>query len=176
MLQFLELRSLIITDLDSVEKPGGTACAVHLGAYSSNACLKTWFSKDDPFTLAGLLAKGNADKVDKRNRIAYQCPEQNGDPCGRTFEDAFILANPTLFGLTAKTPQELELEARSKADALKKSEFALKHAIAEKEWTAPTYILDGVRWLAGGDGSVPDSALAIAVEAVAAHVEGATDA
>lgn len=176
LLQFLELRSLIITDLDSVEKPGGSACAVHLGTYSSNACLKAWFSKDDPFTLAGLLAKGNADKVDKRNRIAYQCPEKNGAPCGRTFEDAFILANPALFGLTAKTPQELELEARSKADALKKSEFALKHAIAEKEWTAPTYILDGVRWLAGNDIPAPTPALALTVEAAGAHVEGAPDA
>lgn len=176
LLQFLELRSLIITDLDSVEKPGGTACAVHLGTYSSNACLKAWFSKDDPFTLAGLLAKGAADKVDNKNRIAYQCPEKKDGPCGRTFEDAFILANPALFGLTDETPQELELEARSKAGALKKSEFALKHAISEKGWTAPMYILDGVRWLAGGDVSIPDPALAIAIEAVAAHIEGALDA
>ncbi len=176
LLEFLELRSLIITDLDSVEKPGGTACAVHLGTYSSNACLKAWFSKDDPFTLAGLLAKGDADKVDKRNRIAYQCPEKENGPCGRTFEDAFILANPALFGLTTETRQEMELEARSKAETLKKSEFALKHAIAEKGWTAPTYILDGVRWLAGGDIPAPAPALALAVEAATAHVEGATNA
>ena len=176
LLQFLELRSLIITDLDSVEKPGGTACAVHLGTYSSNACLKAWFSKDAPFTLAGLLAKGDADKVDNQNRIAYQCPEKKDAPCGRTFEDAFILANPTLFGLSAKTRQELELEARSKAETLKKSEFALKHAITEKGWTAPTYILDGVRWLAGAAIPAPAPALALAVEAAAALVAGATNA
>lgn len=176
LLQFLELRSLIITDLDSVEKPGGTACAVHLGTYSSNACLKAWFSKDAPFTLAGLLAKGDADKVDNQNRIAYQCPEKKDAPCGRTFEDAFILANPTLFGLSAKTRQELELEARSKAETLKKSEFALKHAIAEKGWTAPTYILDGVRWLAGAAIPAPAPASALAVEAAAALVAGATNA
>lgn len=176
LLQFLELRSLIITDLDSVEKPGGTACAVHLGTYSSNACLKAWFSKDAPFTLAGLLAKCDADKVDNQNRIAYQCPEKKDAPCGRTFEDAFILANPTLFGLSAKTRQELELEARSKAETLKKSEFALKHAIAEKGWTAPTYILDGVRWLAGAAIPAPAPASALAVEAAAALVAGATNA
>ena len=176
LLQFLELRSLIITDLDSVEKPGGTACAVHQGTYSSNACLKAWFSKDDPFTLTSLLAKVDADKVDKRNRIAYQCPEKKDGPCGRTFEDAFILANSALFGLTSNTPKEMELEARSKADALKKSEFALKHAIAEKEWTAPTYIVDGVRWLASDDGSAPDSATAMALAAVATPVEGASNA
>ena len=72
LLDFLELRSLIITDLDAVEKPGGKACAVHQGAASSNACLKAWFSNDDPFTLAGLVAKTDPDKVKGRNRIAYQ--------------------------------------------------------------------------------------------------------
>jgi putative ATP-dependent endonuclease of OLD family len=174
LLQFLELRSLIITDLDAVEKPGGKACAVHLGSYSSNACLKAWFATDAPFTLAGLLAKVEADKVIGRNRIAYQCPEVKDGPCARTFEDAFILSNPAMFGLTGKTLQELELQARSKADDLKKSEFALKHAIAETEWTAPKYILSGVRWLAGGDIPIPDPILALVVEAAEAHVEGAT--
>jgi putative ATP-dependent endonuclease of the OLD family len=176
LLQFLELRSLIITDLDSVEEQGGKACAVHLGTYSSNACLKAWFSKDDPFTLTGLMSKGDVDKVDKRNRIAYQCPEEKDGPCGRTFEDAFILANPALFGMTARKSQKRELEARSKAETLKKSEFALKHAIEEKGWTAPKYILDGVRWLAGGDESASATALAKPGEVVASQVEGATNA
>lgn len=172
LLQFLELRSLIITDLDAVEKPGGKACAVHRGTYSSNACLKTWFSEDEPFTLAGLIAKQDGDKVLKGNRIAYQCAEKKDGPCGRTFEDAFILANSKLFGLIEKDPQALEQEARSKADEWKKSEFALKHAIAETEWVAPAYIVAGVRWLAGGDVAVPDQALVLAVEAAAAPVEG----
>ena len=175
LLQFLELRSLIVTDLDAVEKAGGKACAVHQGTYSSNACLKSWFSNDDPFTLAVLLAKSDAEKVNSRNRIAYQCAETKGGPCGRTFEDAFILANPVMFGLTGKTPQELEMQARGKADELKKSEFALKHAIAETGWTAPTYVLGGVRWLAGGEAPVPDPVLALAVEAAAASADGAVD-
>ncbi|MDH6182640.1 ATP-dependent endonuclease [Polaromonas sp. CG_23.6] len=176
LLQFLELRSLIITDLDAVEKLAGKACAVHLGTYSSNACLKAWFATDVPFTLAGLLAKGDAEKVDGRNRIAYQCPEAKDGPCGRTFEDAFILSNPAMFDLTGKTPQELELQARSKADELKKSAFALKHAIAETGWNAPKYILSGVRWLAGGDTPISDPVLALVVEAAEAQVEGTTDA
>lgn len=167
LLQFLELRSLIITDLDSVEKPGGSACVVHLGTYSSNACLKAWFSEDDSFTLAGLLAKKDADKVLNGNRIAYQCAEEMDGPCGRTFEDAFILANPKLFGLVANSSHKLELEARSKAEEWKKSEFALKHAIAETEWVAPTYIVEGVRWLARDDVAAPDLALALVVEAAA---------
>lgn len=176
LLQFLELRSLIVTDLDAVEKAGGKACAVHQGTYSSNACLKSWFAKDDPFTLAGLLAKSDAEKVNTRHRIAYQCAETKGGPCGRTFEDAFILANPVLFGLTGMTPQELEMQARGKADELKKSEFALKHAITETEWTAPMYILGGVRWLAGGEAPVPDPVLALVAEAAVAPADGVAGA
>jgi predicted ATP-dependent endonuclease of OLD family len=172
LLDFLELRSLIITDIDAVEKPGGKACAVHQGTASSNACLKAWFSNDDPFTLAGLVAKTDRDKVNGRNRIAYQCAELADGPCGRTFEDAFILANAALFGLTGTTREALELEARSNASELKKSEFALKHAIAETGWTSPMYILDGVRWLAGGEVPVPDPALALVVDASVAQAEG----
>ena len=172
LLDFLELRSLIITDIDAVETPGGKACAVHQGTASSNACLKAWFSNDAPLTLVGLVEKTDPDKVKGRNRIAYQCAEVVDGPCGRTFEDAFILANVALFGLTGTTREALELEARSNAAELKKSEFALKHAIAETEWTSPTYILDGVRWLAGGEVAVPDPALALAVEASMPQAEG----
>lgn len=172
LLHFLELRSLIITDIDAVEKAGGSACEVHKGTYSSNACLKAWFSDDDPFTLAGLLAKGEAEKINKRNRIAYQCPEAEGGPCGRTFEDAFILSNRALFGLTGHTKEELEVAARSKAGAFKKSDFALRYAIEEREWNAPKYLVEGVRWLAAGiELDQADPALALAADAIAADAE-----
>ena len=46
LLDFLELCTSIITDLDAVEKPGGEACAVHQGKHSSNECLKAWFKGD----------------------------------------------------------------------------------------------------------------------------------
>ncbi|RBB37559.1 ATP-dependent endonuclease [Burkholderia reimsis] len=172
LLAFLELRSLIITDLDAVEKAGGSACEVHKGTYSSNACLKAWFSDDDPFTLGGLLAKGEADKIREGNCIAYQCAEVEGGPCGRTFEDAFILANQALFGLTGNTREELEIAARSKAAEFKKSDFALKYAIEEKGWSAPRYLVDGVRWLAAGiEPDLSDPALALAADAIVASAE-----
>ncbi|WP_175762438.1 ATP-dependent nuclease [Burkholderia anthina] len=174
LLHFLELRSLIITDLDAVEKAGGSACEVHKGTYSSNACLKAWFSDDDPFTLGGLLAKGEADKAKEGNRIAYQCAEVEGGPCGRTFEDAFILANQALFGLTGNTREEFEVAARSKAAEFKKSEFALKYAIEEKGWRAPRYLVDGVRWLAAGiEPDLADPGLAMAADAIVAKAEAA---
>ncbi|TIN73818.1 MAG: ATP-dependent endonuclease [Mesorhizobium sp.] len=168
LLDFLELHYLIITDLDAVVAPGGIACPVHQGTASSNACLKNWFSDDDPYTLAGLNAKTDEDKTGGRGRVAYQIPEVVGGPCGRTFEDAFILANPVLFALAAGTLQEQELAARALAAALKKSEFALKYAIQETGWATPRYLADGIRWLAVDYVPPVDPALAIVAAAAAA--------
>lgn len=165
LLDFLELRSLIVTDLDAVLIAGGKACAVHQGTTSSNACLKAWFSEDNPLTLAGLTSMTDSDKCKGKNRIAYQCIEVAGGPCGRTFEDAFILANAAKFEVAAATPNELELIARELAASFKKSEFALKFAIQDTDWQVPKYLLDGVRWLAQEDTTVADPALALAVEA-----------
>lgn len=150
LLDFLELRCLIITDLDSVVSAGGEACAVHQGTATSNACVKAWFAESD-CSPAALLTKAEAEKISGQRRIAFQCPEIAGGPCGRTFEDAFILANASLFGIVGTTSNEQELEARSMAGKLKKSEFALKYAIDETEWASPVYLIDGVRWLAADE-------------------------
>ncbi len=168
LLDFLQLRTLIITDLDSVvAKGGGTACSVHEGTASdgdhkhlrqracpvhegtatSNACLKAWFRGGDSSPTA-LLAKGEESKVKGHKRITFQRPEVEGGPCGRTFEDAFMLANLTMFDIKGTTPEEQALCAWDKLDNIKKSQFALVHAIDETGWTAPGYILDGLRWLA----------------------------
>ncbi|MBJ9698727.1 ATP-dependent endonuclease, partial [Burkholderia cenocepacia] len=112
--------------------------------------------------------------IKEGNCIAYQCAEVDGGPCGRTFEDAFILANQALFELTGGTRDELEVAARSKAAEFKKSEFALKYAIEEKGWGAPRYLVDGVRWLAAGiEPDLSDPALALAADAIVASVETA---
>ena len=176
LLEFLELRSLIVTDLDAVLEAGGPACAVHEGTTSSNACLKSWFSADEPFTLDGLKAKSDDEKRKGRNRVAYQCAEADGGPCGRTFEDAFILANAAKFGVTGVTPKELELAARKEAGRHKKSSFALTYAIADTDWVAPKYLLDGIRWLAADDVPAADPVLALALEAAAAAAADVGDA
>lgn len=162
LLDFLELRTLIITDLDSVAAAGGAACPVHKGRATSNACLNRWFGVGD-CSPAALLAKDDAAKVKELRRIAFQRPEAEGDPCGRTFEDAFMLANPAMFGIEGATPEERAQSAWDNLNKIKKSQFALKYAIDETGWTAPGYILDGLRWLAAGgipdaDGAIVDAA------------------
>jgi hypothetical protein len=167
LLEFLELRCLIITDLDSVAAAGGAACAVHQGTATSNACLKASFAGGD-YSLTGLLAKTDAEKVKNRQRIAFQRPEVDSGPCGRTLEDAFMLANPALFAVAGGTPNEKELSTGELAAKIKKSEFALKYSIYETGWATPGYILDGVKWLAEGDISIRDPQLDLVAETTTA--------
>lgn len=188
LLEFLGLRSLIITDLDAVKRNGKKkleACLVHEGETTSNSCIKHWFkpaqvadivpavppvtlapsevgvavfeSVDDEtevadgtilFPLSSALEADNAAKTRGDLRLAYQVPEAAGGPCGRTFEDAFILANRTLFGIAGPTNDALAKAAQEKAEKQKKSKFALTYAIEKTAWVTPRYIEEGVRWLA----------------------------
>lgn len=167
LLEFLELPSLILTDLDSVGPPHNNACAVHLGTATSNACIKHWFQND--YTLAALTLKSADEMVNGGRRLAYQVPEQNGGPCGRTFEDTFMLANAALFGLTGTDANELETNARELASKEKKSSFALKYAIQEKGWSIPRYVREGLEWLAQKQAYLdPDPQLQMLAEATVA--------
>jgi predicted ATP-dependent endonuclease of OLD family len=166
LLDFLELRTLIVTDLDAVVAAGGAACTVHQGVTTSNQCLKSWFAGDAPHPLAGFASKTDADKIKGLKRLTYQCPEAANGPCGRTLEDAFILANGEKFGLVGADASARELEARTLAGKYKKSDFAIEFSIADTDWTAPRYLIDGIRWLATSDAIVPDQALAVVMAAV----------
>jgi putative ATP-dependent endonuclease of OLD family len=148
LLAFLELRALIITDLDTVDAAnGGKACKVSEGTGTSNACIKTWFS-GTPCTKSDLLQKPERAKVREGLCLAYEVPEEPGGPCGRSFEDAFMLANADLFGLPEGSSSAREAAAWDKAASVKKSDFALKYAIEVLQWKVPKYIGDGLRWLA----------------------------
>ena len=141
LLNFLELKTLIITDLDSAKFTGGKYKAepVQDSTHTTNACLKTWFAKDD-ISPSELLAKADTEKISGSRRIAYQIPETSEGLCGRSFEEAFILANPDLFNLTSTTSWDLAAEQ-------KKTEFALKYAIDALDWNSPRYIAEGLVWL-----------------------------
>lgn len=150
LVKFLELPTLIITDLDATKevtnKNGNkawVACKVSEGQRTSNACIKDWFELPE-VTPADLIAKTDADKTKGDLRIAYEVPEAGGTPCGRSFEDAFILANWAMFGLAAPS----EDDAWEKAKEEGKSDFALTYAIKKTGWTVPRYIAEGLQWLA----------------------------
>ncbi len=197
LLKFLGLRTLIITDLDAVKLKTKTKleeCLVHEGTSTSNSCIKHWFRAasmheaptDDEeevadsktlFPLSIALEAANDAKIQDNLRIAYQLPEASDRPCGRTFEDAFILANLSLFDIADATNEELAEAAQKKASKQKKSKFALTYAIKKTKWTTPRYIEEGVRWLAVSTTSVADPGVALAAEAQAANaINALTDA
>lgn len=150
LLEFLEVRTLVITDIDSVkpnDKSRLIACPVGQGTKTSNACIKAWFDKPD-IAPADLLKTDDAAKIASKRRIAYQLPEQDGGPCGRSFEDAFMLANASTFVFAGPSNPEKEAQAWEEAKEVKKSEFALQHALSDQAWHIPRYIREGLVWLA----------------------------
>lgn len=148
LLNFLDLSTLIITDIDSVDGDS-KACEVAEATSTSNSCIKAWFSAD--VTPAQLLAKSDAEKILGRVRLAYQVPEKNDDGCGRSFEDAFILANHAAFELVAADATE----AYDKAKKVKKTNFAIEYGIDNTNWNVPRYIAQGLRWLADSNTLAP---------------------
>jgi len=133
-LDFLELKTLIITDLDStkLEKTDAgnryKACPVSKGEKSSNSGIKNWFSyTDNNIDLSEIRLKKITDKIIGTRRIAFQIDEKPSKCCGRSFEDAFIIANPTIFGINETKGDDLEIKAYEKAKEYnsKKTDFAI---------------------------------------------------
>lgn len=176
LLDFLELKTLVITDLDSTKKEMITKngkqveawvkCPVADGENISNAAIKNWFypkdvddtgkvkkkaeSDDSQISPSVLIAKTAEEKQVKFRRIAYQIPEDpESNICGRSYEDAFILANLSKFKLPIE--QDIAIAAWEKAKGLKKADFALEYAIQIKDWLAPRYIKEGLIWLSEMD-------------------------
>lgn len=151
LLDFLELRALIITDLDSVkmgDKGRYVKCPYSQGERSLNTTLRDWFKigEGEALTLEALKAKTPEEKVQGYRRVAYQIHEAGSEFCARTYEDAFILANPVLFELQ-EDGHWGDLSFNIAAD-MGKVETALKYGLSEDPWKVPAYISEGLLWLA----------------------------
>lgn len=160
-LDFLEIKTLVITDLDSTKqevtdtnKTVYKACNVSQGTHSSNAGIKNWFKEnDDNVDLAGIRNKKDVDKIVGTRRIAFQIPEEGKSACGRSFEDAFMIANCALFSIAEVNDADIEAKAFDTAQDMKqkKTDFALQYALDDKTWNVPLYIKEGLIWLAEGN-------------------------
>ena len=167
LLDFLEVKSLIITDLDSVKQVKRKTrlvrvkCPVAEGEWTSNVSIKNWFKEEGSAFLQLLMNKTETEKVIENRRIAYQVPEEdNQTACGRSFEDALILANMKMFKMrkSGNYANRAWLEAKK----LAKSDTAFRFAILEENWNVPRYIVEGLTWL---------SAPKLTVETVTSEVE-----
>jgi putative ATP-dependent endonuclease of OLD family len=155
-LDFLDLRCLVITDLDSIIRTEGTqvtypASIVSKGTHTSNAAIKNWFSPTTAgyYELPTCIANTEEHKVVGSRRISFQVPEDRVVGTGRSLEEAIFLANRTKFAITGTTAEEVEQAADDIAPSNnQKADFALRHALDDKEWNAPKYIIEGLQWLA----------------------------
>jgi predicted ATP-dependent endonuclease of OLD family len=165
-LDFLGLRTLIVTDLDSVKAEAGKndkisyhACSVSEGTHSSNVGISYWFGVDGYMDIASIKEKSNEEKMNNKRRLSFQIPEDGKSVCARSFEDAFILANKELFRVEGKNDSEIESDAFNKAQKIigktSKADFAIKYAIERPDnWQVPKYIKEGLIWLANKAESV----------------------
>ena len=157
-LDFINLPTLIITDLDSVKRSGQTyqKCLVSEGVRSSNTALNKWaeLRQKVPASFSRsilLLTIRRMQKISKNLRITFQIPEELDDPCGRSFEDAFMLANKEhFFAGQTENLDNLAFEAAAKKKDCK-ADFALEIALSNNNWATPAYITEGLDWLANMD-------------------------
>ncbi len=165
ILEFINVKTLIITDIDAVDKSKKrSACAVDTGVNiaTSNQTLIKWLPKKE--LISELLACLEEHKTDKKSRVSFQIPEAAGGKCGRSFEEAFIIKNAGVFSANAKEISTSDLfkiddkTANKAADVIlseaytiagnipKKTDFAFD-IIRLDSWEVPAYIKEGLVWL-----------------------------
>lgn len=166
LLQFLDVPTLIITDIDSGKSTGKhEKCPTTISdAVTTNMTLKNWLPKINYVT--DLLNMSDSKKLDPCGniRVSYQIPEAGNTRAGRSFEEAFILANAKKFAEQASNLVsskvfrncgseyygETDIESKSYEIAERidsKSDFAFDILLMEG-WGTPKYIEEGLRWLA----------------------------
>ena len=166
LLQFLGVPTLVITDIDSVDPSNNRQkCKTsETGAVTSNTTLKDWIPRR--MSIKDLLEKGTLEtQLESDNvRVCYQIPEDDGIAVGRSFEEAFIIANAEIFEKQASktshaskfrpnkhryyTAVEIREQSYDIAGQITtKSDFAFDILMLDG-WKTPKYIEEGLKWLA----------------------------
>ena len=147
LMRFLDIPTLIITDIDSIDSDK-KACLVKDGKFTSNATIKHWFNdiiEKKEYTFDNIKNLLYSDKTSSNIHIEYQV-EENG-LCGRSLEEAIKNANRTLFELP-ETVSEDDLKYNPYNDG-SKTDFAMNliFDVEKQNYNIPKYIEDGLIWL-----------------------------
>ncbi len=168
LLKFLDIKTLIITDLDSIKpepitdkngvsRTSWPSCPVAEGEKTSNKAIEGFLGEK---SLAELINLSNDDKVvEDLFRVAYQIPDVEDGYNARSFEDAWIEINEDFINSDQTSlsifPEEVDVSGNSYSLAKKidkkKTEFALDILFStsdENQWQTPRYIREGLEWLA----------------------------
>ncbi len=166
-IDFLGIKSLIITDLDSVDAEG-EKCKVSSGVRYSNEAIKSFFNNPSLVNLKGFNLENKifnkvggvwTNQANGKLSVVYQT-EENGYNA-RSFEDAFININSDYIndykdsfrGLKNKAYFENGTGPYELAENCikKKTHFALDilyHSNNDfSNWVIPAYIKEGLLWL-----------------------------
>jgi len=155
LLKFINVKTLVITDLDSVGEDGKKCCVTD-GINTSNSTLKSWIPKKEKIT--DLLTLNPDKKSIEKIKVAYQIPENEKDICGRSFEEAFILKNADFIKTNkskialVKNKNDNEIMDSKKAyeiapnESKKKIQFTFD-LMTLNGWKTPKYISEGLKWL-----------------------------
>ena len=154
-LKFLWIKTLIITDIDSIWSDS-KKCKVSEWNKTSNYTLIKWLPGKEQ--LSDLISLPSDDKENSNLRVAYQI-EENWN-IWRSFEDAFILANPDVlekfndpnlkilfkkFNLLDKAEILSDWHYNMISDK-EKTDFAFDIMMLE-DFNVPKYINEGLIWL-----------------------------
>jgi len=170
LLEFLKLKTLIITDIDAIDpNDGGNQCPVSPEGKleTSNAVLRKWLPKKEKISeLLDVNTKGNKEGLmneEKNIRVTYQTSIES--KCGRSFEEAFIIEN---FGYLHKNKADLlsishHLKNYQNGTEILNNSFKIQYYIDKqrkktdlafdlltvdcKTWKVPEYIKEGLEWL-----------------------------
>lgn len=170
LLKFINTKSLVITDIDSVDPaenrkacPTGKANAV-----TSNSTLLKWLPKKT--LISELINCVDTDKYDSELiRVAYQIKEDDSDYVARSLEEAIINRNKDFFNSTYKSDvvdklvkdsfsllqgKNLDLSPYDLAPKpSEKTDFTFDLMVfneveASIKWNVPKYIKESLEWLA----------------------------
>lgn len=177
LLNFIKVKTLVITDIDSVQLDNNRkACRVNTpNSVTSNGTLKNWIPKKDK--IVDLISTRVEEKFDgKFIRVCYQIAENaENQYTARSLEEALINRNLIFFKSKYNDLNEentvIEIQVKSKFELLKninfeetldlynlspqkgeKSQFAFdlmtfKAGIEDLSWDVPKYIEEGLEWL-----------------------------
>ncbi|TXD50189.1 MULTISPECIES: ATP-dependent nuclease [unclassified Polaribacter] len=173
MLEFINVRTLIITDIDSAqkhqdgEKKKTRKCKVDVGEFTTNYTLIKWLPNKT--TISDLTSCKVKEKIKDNICVAYQTDENGFN--ARSFEDAFINTNKKFFlsehiedgeeNLVIKNEfsylknKDISKEIPDKFTSKQKTEFTFDIMSFDEdkygEWKVPEYINEGLFWLAKND-------------------------
>lgn len=161
IVEFLNVQTLVITDIDSVDPADRRkAKQVASGLETSNQTLIQWLPGEK--MIDDLLGATPESKVADRIAVAYQVSEAGKTAVGRSFEEAFILANADVLAAATDFANATVFEAaegtRLDAAAIEAASYALSRDIDKKTdfafdiiqmsgWSVPLYIKEGLEWL-----------------------------